>query len=128
MIDNGDTISTMRLFGSAIALVSGGYSLYLSLDAPAMTLSIWVMIILGLIVILHGIILLTVYAADIESVSGPLMIGYAILMLLLQWWMEMDNPGMMMEEAMAADPGMIALAILMLFSGLVMARRTQGMA
>lgn len=49
----------MRLYGSLIALVSGGYSVYQSMTGPAMTGSAWLMLVLGLLVIVHGVVLLT---------------------------------------------------------------------
>lgn len=121
-----EAISTQRLYGSAIALVSGGYSLYLSWTGPEMTTQTWAMILIGVIVIAHGIVLLTPAAERIAAISGPLMIGYALVMVALQWWMDMEEPDMM-GEAMSADPGMVAIALLMLLSGIIMTRRQGSM-
>lgn len=120
-------ISTMRWYASAIAVVSGGYSLYLSWTAPEMTTAMWVMLALGLVVTIHGVLLLTPFAANIVTVSGALMMTYAVGMLAIQWWIDMGQSDMMMGESMSADPGMIAIAILMLFSGILMERRREMM-
>jgi hypothetical protein len=117
----------MALYGSAIAFVSGGYSLYLATTGPDMTGSAWLMLAVGLVVIVHGIVLVTPYAAAIADVSGLLMITYAAVMLLTQVWMTtMDDSGMGGMDAvnsMGSDAGMVAIAILMLASGIIMHTR-----
>lgn len=136
MDDSPDRLSTMRLYGSSIAVVSGAYSLYLATTGPAMATTDWGMLLLGVVVLLHGVILLTPLAARLGRASGPLMIGYAALMLLVQAWMATMNPmgdgmndgmesGAAMEPgaAMGADPGMVAIALLMLASGVIMTAR-----
>lgn len=148
---NGSTnqISTMRLYGGLIGIVSGGYSLYLSTAGAGTSASAWFMLLLGLIVVLHGTVLLTPLAARLGAASGPLMIVYATLMLLNQGWMiampsrgGMDggaNDGMggmnggagMSPDAsvgtMGLDAGMVALALLMLASGVIMTARREMM-
>lgn len=42
------------------------------------------MVVLGLVVVVHGVILLTPYTGRLGTASGPLMIGYSLLMLLNQ--------------------------------------------
>lgn len=127
-------IPTVRLYGSAIALVSGAYSVWAS--STVATASSWLMLALGVVVILHGVVLLTELAARLGDASGPLMIGYSALMLANQGWMAtmdrgtMDGGTMnggMSSVGMSWDPGMAALAVLMLASGLIMTRR-RGMA
>lgn len=128
----------MRLYGSAIAIVSGIYSLYLSTSTVEMSTSAWGMLALGIVVLVHGVILVTPTASWIGSASGPLMIGYAALMLANQAWMTSlqrenasgMNAGMMgdpMASGMGADPGMVAIAVLMLASGLIMTVRRKTM-
>lgn len=148
-------ISTVRLYGSMIAIVSGAYSVYLSTAGAgpsamatemAMTAGGWFMLALGVIVIAHGVVLLTPAFARLGTASGPLMIGYSVLMLLNQGWPaadgmtadDMDEGGMSngMDSgtlgtteqvgemmAMGPDAGMVAIAGLMLASGLVMTAR-----
>lgn len=103
-----------------------------------MTTGAWLMLILGLVVVIHGAVLLTGYADRLSGASGPLMIVYAALMLLNQAVLAtgmmgadmMDSGGDMgsemgqsqMTAAMGWDAGMVALALLMLVSGLVMTR------
>lgn len=145
MMDPGESpkgISTTRLYGSAIAIVSGVYSLLASAGGGMMSgsmmgtttsLSGWLMLVLGLVVLVHGVVLLTPAAARIGTASGPLMIGYAVLMLANQavlgvWSGSRMGSGMeMMGDSMVAgmgwDAGMIALAALMLASGLIMTAR-----
>lgn len=122
----------MRLYGSAIALVSGAYSIWAS--STAATTSSWLMLVLGVVVILHGVVLLTEFAARLGDASGPLMIGYSVLMLANQAWMAtMDRgtmgggmmDGGMSSTGMSWDPGMVALAVLMLASGLIMTLRRE---
>lgn len=125
----------MRLYASAIAIVSGAYSVYLATTDEAMAAPL-LMSALGVVVVVHGIGLLTPSASRIASVSGPLMVIYALLMLANQAWMELDGgggdgdmPGMMDPpvDAMGWDPGMIALALLMLASGAIMTWRRSAM-
>lgn len=114
----------MRLYASSIAIVSGAYSIgsVLFMDSMAGA-GTWIMLLVGIIVVLHGIGLLTALAEVLGRASGPLMVLWAVVMLLNQGlaasmsgWM-MDGP---MMTPGAADDGMIALAILMLMSGLIM--------
>jgi hypothetical protein len=143
-----DSVSTSRLYGGSIAIVSGLYSLYLPASGPQMTVGGWFMLALGAIVLLHGIALLTPAAGRLGNASGPLMIGYSMLMLLNQARLVtgvstaggMDTGGMnggmggtdgmgstMEMAAMGADAGMVAIAALMLASGVIMTvRRERG--
>lgn len=133
---NTARISTMRLYGSAIAVVSGVYSVFLSTNAEMMG-SMWGMLLLGLIVLVHGVVLLTDWAAQLGEWSGPLMIGYSVLMLLNQAWVEstasMESNAMgggMTTSTMGsagADSGMVAIAVLMLASGFIMTVRREMM-
>lgn len=139
-----DSFSATRLYGSSIAIVSGVYSLWLATTGAGMTGSAWLMLLLGVVVLLHGVVLVTPLAESLGSASGPLMIAYAVVMLLNQAWMGarrtwwggtdggMGGPmggmdggmGSMwgMDGTMMAGPnvGMIAIAILMLVSGVIM--------
>jgi hypothetical protein len=95
-------------------------------------------------VVVHGVVLLTPYADRLGNASGPLMIGYSLVMLLNQalvgvtgsvnWGMGSGmgsgmNGGMSggmgssMTAGMGWDLGMVALAVLMLISGVIMANR-----
>jgi hypothetical protein len=137
-MESSNGISVMRLYGAAIGIVSGIYSGYLSVTGMSMSTGAWFMLALGAIVLVHGIALLTPVADRLGSASGPLMLVYAALMLLNQLRLEtgtmldggmggMDggmNTGM---AAMGVDPGMVALAVLMLASGLIMTSKTDGM-
>lgn len=132
--------SSTRLYGSVIAIVSGAYSLWLATGGTGMTGSGWLMLLLGAVVLLHGVTLLTPIAATIGSASGPLMIAYAVLMLLNQVWMagRTDSGGMDggmggmdggmggMDGAAIASPdaGMIAIAVIMFASGVIMTFRS----
>ena len=82
-------ISTMRLYGGSIAIVSGVYSGYLATTGVGMTTAAWGMLALG-------------------TASGPLMIGYAVLMLLNQAWMAsgagMETGMSEMNDGMMASP------------------------
>jgi len=64
----------MRLYGNVIAIVSGGYSSYLSTADTAMNTSSWFMLALGLVVIAHGVLLLTPLASWLKAGSGIAMI------------------------------------------------------
>lgn len=136
MKSSSDSLSTMQLYGSVIALVSGGYSVYLATLGTRMSTAAWFMLALGAVVIVHGAILLTSVAARVGTASGPLMIGYALLMLLNQALMaSMGGAGMRngmtgmdsMRGGMGADAGMIAIALLMLASGAIMTARREMM-
>ncbi len=130
-------ISTMRLYGSLIAFISGSYSVYLSTAGSGMSGSAWFMLALGVVVVIHGVVLLTPVATRLGTASGPLMIGYAVLMLLNQGLMLTRDPmgsgmdsgmGSGMNGGMASgvatvDGGMVAIAVLMLASGVIMTVR-----
>jgi hypothetical protein len=119
-----DGVTTTRLYGSAIAIVSGLYAIYLSTTGMAMTGSAWFMLALGIVVFVHGALLLTPVARRMGSASGPLMIAYAVLMLAHQAWLAWMRPEpgpMPMDRGMGWDVGMVAIALLMLVSGLIMA-------
>ncbi|WP_435184538.1 hypothetical protein [Halobellus sp. EA9] len=98
---------------------------------------------IGVVVLVHGAVLLTSYASRLRGTNGPLMIGYAAVMLLLQALSGagmttmggsgpgsmnggMADGGMMGESAISAgmgwDAGMVFLALLMLVSGGIMTR------
>ena len=131
-------VTNTRLYGAAIAGVSGLYSLWSASMASRMGTGGWLMALLGVVVLVHGAALLTAYAERIGDASGPLMIGYAALMLLNQALLGtgmMDGMGstgmdgrmgmggsMAGTNAMGWDAGMVALAVLMLASGVIMAR------
>lgn len=132
----------MRLYGAVIALVSGTYSIYLSTTGIEMTTGAWLMAVLGGIVVVHGIVLVTPAIRILGAYSGPLMLLYSLLMLLNQLRLatiatgmnaEMGsgmNDGMTagtspgMAGTAGADPGMIAIAALMLASGIIMTSRS----
>jgi hypothetical protein len=157
-MDDSTSLSTMRLYGAAIAIVSGLYSAYLSVSGMQMSTGAWFMLALGVVVIVHGIVLLTPLAVRLGTASGSLMLGYAGLMLLNQlrlaagWTMSgtggMDDGGMDGMDGMGssgggmgmdgmepiadagmmgADAGMVAIAVIMLLSGLIMTVRHEMM-
>ncbi len=101
-------ISTMRLYGGSIAIVSGVYSGYLATTGVGMTTAAWGMLALGLLVLVHGIVLVSPAASALGTASGPLMIGYAVLMLLNQAWMAsgagMETGMSEMNDGMMASP------------------------
>lgn len=128
-------VSNTRLYGAAIAFTSGLYSLWSASTASRMVTSGWLMLVLGVVVVVHGAVLLTDYADRLGDASGPLMVAYALVMLLNQsllgTGMMADGSGMGMNGGMSGsamttgmgwDAGMVALAVLMLFSGLIMHR------
>ena len=141
-----NTNGTTRQYGAAIALVSGVYSLLSATGGTGMMSSNsgLLMALLGVVVVVHGVVLLTPYASRLGNASGPLMIGYSLVMLLNQalvgvtgsvnWGMGSGmgsgmNGGMSggmgssMTAGMGWDLGMVALAVLMLISGVIMTNR-----
>lgn len=136
-------VSTTRLYGAAIAVVSGVYSLWSATSTGELGTAGWAMGLLGVVVVVHGVVLLTPSADRLGDASGPLMVAYALAMLLVQVLLAagllgsggpMDGAmggmdggmGGMGEPAMTAgmgwDAGMVALAGLMLVSGVIMTR------
>lgn len=115
-----------RLYASAIAIVSGTYSIVSAVAGGmgSMPMSDSVMLILGVVVLLHGIVLLTPAAERLGRASGPLMILWAAIMLGNQALAAMTSGSMMNTSSW--DGGMVAIAILMLASGLIMSR-SEGM-
>lgn len=90
------------------------------------------MVVVGIVVTVHGIILLTPAVTRLGRASGPLMILWAAIMLLNQaplaavggWGMPGSAMGgSPMTSEMGWDAGMVAVAVLMLASGLIMSRR-----
>lgn len=126
-----DGRSTARLYGGTIAVVSGAYSLVRGTGGEMLG-SDWVMLLLGAIVLVHGIVLFASTTA-LAGASGPLMVGYSVLMLGNQLWMATSTPmGTGMNGSMGMtgtgiaggyDLGMVAIAIIMLASGIIMMRR-----
>lgn len=110
-----------RSYAAAIALLSGMYSIGSALaGGMGMTpMSDSVMILVGIVVIAHGVVLLTPLAERLGRASGPLMIVWAGIMLANQL-LAATMAGLMM---VTWDAGMVALAVLMLTSGLIMSRR-----
>lgn len=143
MNGNTESIPTATLYASAIAVVSGAYSVLASTGGTGMTAGAWVMLVVGIVALVHGVALLTPAAGRLGGWSGPLMIAYAVVMLLNRAVLPMGTSGMgptggmgpggmgsgMMDGyggAMGAGggAGMVALAVLMLASGLVMTVRS----
>lgn len=141
-----NTNGTTRQYGAAIALVSGVYSLLSATGGTGMmgSNSGLLMALLGVIVVVHGVVLLTPYAERLGNASGPLMIGYSLVMLLNQalvgvtgsmnWGMGggmgsgmnggmSSGMGSTITAGMGWDLGMVALAVLMLLSGVIMMNR-----
>ena len=118
---NADT----RLYASAIAIVSGVYSIgaVAGHGMGSMAMSASIMLIVGAAVLVHGIVLLTPAAERLGRASGPLMVLWAGIMLANQllattiWAGSMPSGG-----SMTWDGGMLAIAVLMLSSGLIMTR------
>ena len=141
MNDNGG--STTLVCAVAIALVSGGYSLLVGLagidvsfgmSGPQIEIatSVWIMLLLGIVVLVHGVALLRLSGGRFGTISGLLMIGYSIVMILNQ---ALVGTGIFDGSGTAAssmgngtvvgtswDGGVVALAVLMLISGILMAR------
>ncbi|MDH5020329.1 hypothetical protein [Halobacterium rubrum] len=145
-------VSTARLYGASIGVVSGVYSLFQATTGAGMSGSAWFMAALGAVVLVHGVVLVTPATSALGRASGPLMIAYSVLMLVNQAWLAstfgdgmagggMNDGGMMdggsmndgmqsgmdAASAMGADAGMVAIAALMLASGVIMTRRESGM-
>ncbi|AUV84484.1 hypothetical protein C2R22_23345 (plasmid) [Salinigranum rubrum] len=146
-MDSMNTNDTIRQYGAAIALVSGLYSLISATGGTGMmgSNSGLLMALLGVVVVVHGVVLLTPYVDRLGNASGPLMIGYSLVMLLNQalvgvtgnanWGMGsgmgsgMDGGmtggmGSTMTAGMGWDLGMVGLAVLMLISGVIMTNRS----
>jgi len=127
-------LSATRLYASSIAIVSGIYSLagpaygllgMRGMMGQALEFGGWVMAVVGVLVIAHGVVLLSSYAARLGRSSGALMVLWATIMLLNQFvaGAMTGTLGPSMMRQMSWDPGMVAIAVLMLISGLIMLRR-----
>jgi hypothetical protein len=138
-------LSATTLYASSIAIVSGAYAisspLVATMRAPTMTdlqdalgIGGWIMLGVGIVVLLHGVVLLTPASPRLHRSSGPLMLVWAAIMLVNQlliavvpgFGMAGTRTGEMMSpltEGMSWDGGMVAIAILMLASGLIMTSR-----
>lgn len=128
-----DAVVDTRLYASSIAVVSGIYSAgagAVAMGSMPMGIGVsgWIMLTVGGVVLVHGIVLLTPAARRIARLSGPLMVLWAAIMLANQalaatvpsWTMGRPMTG---AGSMGWDAGMVAIAILMLISGLIMSRR-----
>ncbi len=131
-------VSETQLYGAVIAVTSGIYSLWSASIAPELSTGMWVMALVGVVVLIHGVVLVTGFADRLENTSGPLMIGYAVIMLLNQALLGTGMLGMggssgmgmqngmgssQMTSGMGWDVGMVLLAVLMLVSGVNMTRK-----
>jgi hypothetical protein len=114
-------LANTRLYGASIAVASGLYSLWSATTAARMTPSAWLMLALGVVVIVHGAVLLSAFADRLGDASGPLMIAYALVMLVNQTLLAADvlddgggmagtGDGMGMDGGMdgGMDSGMVA--------------------
>ncbi len=138
-MNDGASVSTMRLYGAAIAFASGGYSV--AVGSTGTTAGATLMLVLGAVVVLHGAVLLTPWSRRLGDASGPLMLAYALLMLANQAWTATMRTGPMMDGGgmspampgtagamgLGWDPGMVTLALLMLASGAIMTVRRREM-
>lgn len=143
-------VSNTRLYGAAVGVASGGYAVISATTASRTVTAGWLMLAVGAVALVHGVALLTPAADRIGDASGPLMAVYALAMLAIQVGLAtglladgsrmmdggMDGGGMggsgMSGDAMGSamgtvgtmglDLGMTTLALLMLASGLIMAR------
>ncbi|GAA0517406.1 hypothetical protein SAMN04488066_11063 [Halorubrum aquaticum] len=150
-------VSDTRLYGAAIAFASGGYSIASAAGATRTTLTAWLMLALGAVVVVHGALLLAPAVPLDDATSGGLMLAYAVVMLANQAALATgmaggttgggtDGGGMTdgsmgggigtmgsmggdatMTAAMPWDLGMAVLALLMLVSGAIMLRSDDGM-
>ena len=91
-------------------------------DAP-LGIGGWIMLVLGIIVLVHGLVLITPAADRLGRRSGPLMVIWAVVMLLNQGLSAAMSGWTSMMAGMGWDAGMLAIAVLMLISGLIMSRR-----
>lgn len=107
------------LYASAIAIVSGVYSIaaVAGEGMGSMAMSQSIMLIVGAAVLVHGIVLLTPAAASLGRASGPLMVLWTAIMLG-----NLALAATMAAGSMTWDGGMVAIAFLMLTSGLIMTR------
>ena len=113
-----------RLYGASIAIVSGTYSVVsATVGMGSSGVGGLVMLIVGVVVLVHEVALLTPAAAIFGRASGPLMIVWAAIMLLNQLLASV-LPGWTMNASMSWDAGMVAIALIMLASGLIMSRPT----
>ena len=108
-----------RLYAAAIAIVSGVYSIATVAGdrMESMAISESIMLIVGALVLVHGVVLLTPAAARLGRASAPLMVLWAAIMLTNQMLAATMSAG-----SMTWDGGMVAIAVLMLASGLIMTR------
>lgn len=109
-----------RLYAASIAFVSGVYSVASSIGGGTdmMPMNDSVMLLVGIAVIAHGTVLLTPLAERLGRTSGPLMILWSTIMLANQAVSAMSDSMMT-----SWDGGMVALALVMLASGVIMSRR-----
>lgn len=114
-----------RLYASAIAIVSGSYSIASAVGGMGamMPMGESIMLLIGVIVLVHGIVLLTPAARRLGRLSGPLMVIWAAIMIGNELIAALTSGGAMRSASW--DGGMVSLAILMLASGLIMSRTRQ---
>jgi hypothetical protein len=127
---------TTRLYASSIAIVSGAYAIAapaaamverpMMMDGSGVGLGGWIMLGVGIIVLVHGIVLLAPAATRLGGVSGPLMVIWALVMLANQGVLAVVPGWGMMRTGMGWDAGMVAIAVLMLASGLIMSAGRTG--
>ncbi|MBS1263530.1 MAG: hypothetical protein MAG715_00713 [Methanonatronarchaeales archaeon] len=112
-----DIDNSTRLYGGSIAVISGGYSAYLSAGVGGVASTS--MLLLGIVVLVHGLAVLSGYGGP-GGLSGPLMMLWGVLMLSIQ----AAALAMPMSVAMTLAPGMVTMGVLMLVSGYIMTAST----
>ncbi|WP_218055104.1 hypothetical protein [Haloparvum sedimenti] len=86
-------VSNTRLYGAAVGVASGGYSVVSATTASRMVTAGWLMLVVGAVALVHGLALLTPAADRIGDASGPLMAVYALTMLAIQVaWLRDSSP------------------------------------
>lgn len=121
--------SNLRLYASAIAIVSGLHGIYVTTTGVQMTANAWFMLAVGLLVTMHGLILLTPRAPG-PLASGVRMIVYGVIMIAdpILVATRQGVPGGPLSADPIASMGTIAFGVLLLVSGAIMVVRERGAA
>lgn len=119
--------SAIKLYAGSIAVVAGGYTVLSATRVGAdLSTAAWAMILLGAVVLAHGVAMFTQLADRRETAHGPSMVVYAVLLVLSQGWISMGGAGSAGDGSdggaafLGWDPGVVALAVLLLVSGIIM--------
>ena len=125
---------TSRWYGGLVAVVAGIYAIAMAAWGPGMSYADWFLLVVGGVVFGHGVALVGGFSRRLDATSGALLVGYALVLVLSQAWLGVRDDSPLQQGTLSSpsvhrelgwstlpwDPGLVALAIVLLGSGVIM--------